>query len=74
MVLFMHQAMNLRTLTLIYLFLTWLLIGFWLSYWALEKRVLVYLWGMNKLAYFSLLFCLNLVLHLGVWCTVAFDA
>jgi hypothetical protein len=24
--------------------------GFWLSFWALEKRILLYLWGMNPLA------------------------
>jgi hypothetical protein len=40
-----------------------------------EERFVLYLWGMNPLAYFSLLFCVEIYfLYLGVWCTVAFDA
>jgi hypothetical protein len=40
-----------------------------------EESVLLYLWGMNPLALFSLLFYGEVYfLHLGGWCTVAFDA
>jgi hypothetical protein len=40
-----------------------------------EESVLLYLWGMNPFAYFSLLFYVEACfLHLGVWCTVAFGA
>jgi len=40
-----------------------------------EESVVLYLWGMNPLAYFSLLFYVETCrLHLGVWCTAAFDA
>jgi len=36
---------------------------------------MLYLWGMNPLAYFNLLFCVEVyLLYLGVWCTVVFDA
>jgi len=39
-----------------------------------EESVILYLWGTNPLAYFSLLFHIETcLLHLGVWCTVAFD-
>ena len=37
-----------------------------------EESVILYLWGMNPLAYFSLLFYVETcLLHLGVLCTVA---
>jgi hypothetical protein len=40
-----------------------------------EESVIFYLWGMNPLAYFSLLFYVKVyLLHLGVWCTAAFGA
>jgi hypothetical protein len=40
-----------------------------------EESVILYLWGMNPLTYFSLLFYVETyLLHLGVWCMVAFDA
>ena len=40
-----------------------------------EESVILYLWGMNPLALLSLLFYVEFfLLHLGVWCTVAFDA
>jgi hypothetical protein len=40
-----------------------------------EESVILYLWGMNPLAYFSLLFYVKIcLLYLGVWCTAAFDA
>jgi len=40
-----------------------------------EESVILFLWGMNPLAYFSLLFYVEAYcLHLGVWCTAAFDA
>jgi len=39
-----------------------------------EKNVIIYLWGMNPIAYFSLLFYIeNCLLHFDVWCTAAFD-
>jgi hypothetical protein len=39
-----------------------------------EESVMRYLWGINPLALLSLLFYVDiLLLHLGVWCTVAFD-
>jgi hypothetical protein len=40
-----------------------------------EESVILYLWGMNPLAYFNLLFYVETyLLHRGVWCMVAFDA
>ena len=40
-----------------------------------EESVRVYLWGVNPLAYFSLLFYVEkCLLHLGVRCTAAFGA
>jgi len=40
-----------------------------------RREFMLYLWGMNPLAYFSLLFYGEIyLLYLGVWCTVAFDA
>jgi hypothetical protein len=40
-----------------------------------EESFILYLWGMSPLVCFSLLFCVGVyLLHLGVWCTVAFDA
>jgi hypothetical protein len=40
-----------------------------------EESVILYLWGMNPLAYFSLLFYVETcLLRLGVWCTAAFVA
>jgi hypothetical protein len=40
-----------------------------------EESVIIYLWGMNQLAYFILLFYIETCfLHLGVWCTAAFVA
>jgi len=40
-----------------------------------EESVILYLWGMSPLAYFSLLFYVETcLLHLGLWFTVAFDA
>jgi len=39
-----------------------------------EESVILYLWGINPLALLSLLFYVDIfLLHLGVWCTVAFD-
>ena len=36
---------------------------------------ILYLWGTNPLAYFSLLFSIETcLLRLGEWCTAAFDA
>jgi hypothetical protein len=50
--------------------------GFWLSYWALEKRVSTLFMGCEPISlsivYFST-FKFVLV-HLGVWCTVASNA
>ena len=40
-----------------------------------EESVVMYLRGVNILAYFSLLFYIETCcLHLGVWCTAVFDA
>jgi hypothetical protein len=40
-----------------------------------EERFILYLWGINPLAYFSLLLYIETcLLHLGVWCTAALDA
>ena len=40
-----------------------------------EESVITYLWGMNQLACFILLFYIEIsFLHLGVWCTAAFVA
>jgi hypothetical protein len=40
-----------------------------------EENVILYLWSMSPLAYFSLLFYFETCLfHFGVWCTAAFDA
>jgi hypothetical protein len=40
-----------------------------------EESVILYLWDMNPLSYFSLLFYVETcLLHLDVWCMAAFDA
>ena len=40
-----------------------------------EESFILYLWGMKLLAYFSLISYIEIcLLHLGVWCTAAFDA
>jgi hypothetical protein len=40
-----------------------------------EENVILYLWCMNPLAYFSLLFYVETCfLHLGIWCMAVFDA
>jgi len=40
-----------------------------------EESVMLYLWGMNPLAYLRLLFYNEIcLLHLGVWCMATFHA
>ena len=40
-----------------------------------EESIILCLWGMNPLAYFSYLFYIEAcLLHLSVWCAVAFNA
>jgi hypothetical protein len=40
-----------------------------------KESVILYLWGMNPLSYFSLLFYVEVCwLHIVIWCTAAFNA